>query len=109
MPFYVQEKRSTVIVDVLLLMLMILFLEVSDCTMVSSVHTFKKNSQYKICIDTKGEDHERNCTKRLLSRPDSYATINGTSDCLMYKYKGAECTKENETFGDEVTNITHKS
>lgn len=76
--------------------------------MVSSLHTFKKNSQYKICIDTTKEgEHERNCTKRLLNRPFSYATINGSTDCLLYHYAEAECT--NGILGDEVRNITHKS
>lgn len=78
--------------------------------MVSSVHTFKRNSQYKICKAISGDfTNDRNCIKKLLSKSDSYATINGTSDCLLYKYKGAECTNENETLGDEVRNITHKS
>lgn len=78
--------------------------------MVSSVHTFKRNSQYKICKDIGDFDkNERNCIKKLLSRPDSYATIDGTSDCLLYGYKGAECTNEIKTLGDEVRNITHKS
>lgn len=78
--------------------------------MVSSVHTFKRNTQYKICEDIDDfYKNERNCIKKLLSRPESYATIDGTSDCLLYQYKEAECTNENETLGDEVTNITHKS
>lgn len=76
--------------------------------MVSSVHTFKRNSQYKICEDIDDLDkNERNCTKKLFSRPQSYATINGTSECFLYRYK-AKCTNE-KTLGDEVTNITHKS
>lgn len=76
--------------------------------MVSSVHTFKNNSQYKMCINYDKEDKpEQNCTKRLLGISFSYATINGSSGCPLYHYNDAECKLG--TFGDEVRNITHKS